>query len=65
MHPGEKAVAVEVSEDELKVDLLDGRTIIVPWRGIPACYMQRRISARTGGSLGPVSVFIGRTSTRT
>jgi hypothetical protein len=30
MNPGEKVVAVELTEDELKVGLLDGRTITVP-----------------------------------
>jgi Protein of unknown function (DUF2442) len=30
MNPGAKAVSVELTEDELKVGLLDGRTIIVP-----------------------------------
>jgi len=35
MNPGEKAVNVEVSEDELKVELLDGRTITVPLAWYP------------------------------
>ena len=35
MSPGEKAVNVEVSEDELKVELLDGRTITVPLAWYP------------------------------
>ena len=30
MNPGEKIVHVEVTEDELKVELLDGRTVTVP-----------------------------------
>ena len=30
MNPGEKAVEVEITDDELKVGLLDGRTITVP-----------------------------------
>ena len=35
MNAGQKAVSVEVSEDELKVELLDGRTIIVPLAWYP------------------------------
>jgi len=35
MSPGEKAVDVEVTEEELKVGLLDGRTIIVPLAWYP------------------------------
>jgi Protein of unknown function (DUF2442) len=35
MSPGEKAVDVEVTEDELKVALLDGRTITVPLAWYP------------------------------
>ncbi len=35
MNPGAKAVAVEVTEDELKVGLLDGRTSIVPLAWYP------------------------------
>ncbi|MGC8640855.1 MAG: DUF2442 domain-containing protein [Isosphaeraceae bacterium] len=35
MRPGEKIINVEVSEDELKVELLDGRTIIVPLTWYP------------------------------
>lgn len=30
MSPGEKIVNVEITEDELKVELLDGRTVTVP-----------------------------------
>jgi hypothetical protein len=30
MNPGEKVVEVEISDDELKVCLIDGRTITVP-----------------------------------
>ena len=35
MSPGEKVVDVEVTEDELKVGLLDGRTITVPLTWYP------------------------------
>jgi Protein of unknown function (DUF2442) len=35
MKPGEKVVGVEVTEDELKVELLDGRTITVPLAWYP------------------------------
>lgn len=35
MNPGEKIVNAEVTEDELKVELLDGRTIIVPLAWYP------------------------------
>jgi hypothetical protein len=35
MNAGLKAVSVEVTEDELKVELLDGRTIIVPLAWYP------------------------------
>jgi hypothetical protein len=35
MSPGEKIVSVEITEDELKVDLLDGRTVIVPLAWYP------------------------------
>ena len=30
MSPGERIVHVEITEDELKVELLDGRTVTVP-----------------------------------
>ena len=35
MSPGEKIVNVEVTEDELKVELLDGRTLTVPLAWYP------------------------------
>jgi hypothetical protein len=35
MNPGEKVVDVEVNEDELRVALLDGRTITVPLAWYP------------------------------
>jgi Protein of unknown function (DUF2442) len=35
MNAGQKAVRVEVSEDELTVELLDGRSIIVPLAWYP------------------------------
>jgi Protein of unknown function (DUF2442) len=35
MNAGQKAVSVEVSEDELTVELVDGRTIIVPLAWYP------------------------------
>jgi Protein of unknown function (DUF2442) len=35
MNPGATAVSVELTEDELKVGLLDGRTIIVPLAWYP------------------------------
>ena len=35
MNPGEEIVNVEISEDELKVELLDGRTITVPLAWYP------------------------------
>ncbi len=35
MNPGEKIVNVEITEDELKVDLLDGRTVTVPLAWYP------------------------------
>jgi Protein of unknown function (DUF2442) len=35
MSPGEKIVDAEVTEDELKVELLDGRTITVPLAWYP------------------------------
>ena len=35
MNPGTKAVEVELTEDELKVGLLDGRTITVPLAWYP------------------------------
>jgi hypothetical protein len=35
MSPGEKIVNVEVTEDELKVELLDGRTVTVPLAWYP------------------------------
>jgi hypothetical protein len=35
MSPGEKIVNVEITEDELKVDLLDGRTVTVPLAWYP------------------------------
>ncbi len=35
MSPGEKIINVETSEDELKVELLDGRTVTVPLAWYP------------------------------
>ncbi len=35
MKPGEKIVGVEVTEDELKAELLDGRSISVPLAWYP------------------------------
>ena len=35
MSPGEKIVNVEVSDDDLKVELLDGRTVTVPLAWYP------------------------------
>jgi len=35
MKPGEKIVGVTIAEDELKADLLDGRSIIVPLAWYP------------------------------
>jgi hypothetical protein len=35
MSPGEKIVHVEITEDELKVELLDGRTVTVPLAWYP------------------------------
>jgi len=35
MSPGEKVVDAEITEDELKVELLDGRTITVPLAWYP------------------------------
>ena len=35
MSPGEKIVNVEITEDELKVELLDGRTVTVPLAWYP------------------------------
>jgi len=35
MSPGEKIVDAEVTEDELKVELLDGRTVTVPLAWYP------------------------------
>lgn len=35
MSPGEKIVNAEVTEDELKVELLDGRTVTVPLAWYP------------------------------
>ena len=35
MSPGEKIVKAEVTEDELKIELLDGRTVTVPLAWYP------------------------------
>ena len=35
MNPGERIVTAEVTEDELKVELLDGRTLTVPLAWFP------------------------------
>ena len=35
MSPGEKIVNAEITEDELKVELLDGRTVTVPLAWYP------------------------------
>ena len=56
MNPGQRIVNVEVSEDELKVELLDGRTIIVPLAWYPrllhATPEQRNRWSIAGGGYG-------------
>lgn len=56
MNPGEKIVNAEVSEDELKVELLDGRTVTVPLAWYPrllhASPEQRANWKIAGGSYG-------------
>ena len=56
MSPGEKVVDVEVTEDELKVGLLDGRTITAPLAWYPrllhATPKQRANWVIAGGGYG-------------
>ena len=56
MDAGLKAVSVEVTDDELKVELLDGRTIIVPLAWYPrllhATPAQRADWKVAGGGFG-------------
>ncbi len=56
MSPGEKIVHVEVTEDELKVELLDGRTVTVPLAWYPrllhATPSQRASWTIAGGGYG-------------
>ena len=61
MNPGAKAISVELTDDELKVGLLDGRTIIVPLAWYPRCYMPPRNNVQTGSLPVPASAFIGLT----
>ncbi len=64
MDAGLKAVVVEVTEDELKVELLDGRTIIVPLAWYPRLLHATPAQARIGRSQAGDLVFTGPTSTR-
>ena len=56
MNPGERIVNAEVTEDELKVELLDGRTITVPLAWYPrllhAGSVQRANWKISGGGYG-------------
>jgi hypothetical protein len=56
MSPGEKIVNAEVTEDELKVELLDGRTVTVPLAWYPrllhASPEQRKNWKIAGGGYG-------------
>ena len=56
MSPGEKIVNADVTEDELKVELLDGRTVTVPLAWYPrllhATPEQRANWAIAGGGFG-------------
>ncbi len=56
MSPGERIVNVEATEDELKVELLDGRTVTVPLAWYPrllhATPEQRTNGTIAGGGYG-------------
>ena len=56
MNPGEKIVNAEITEDELKVELLDGRSITVPLAWYPrllhASPAQRANWTIAGGGYG-------------
>lgn len=56
VHPGEKVVNVRCTKDMLRVELLDGRTIIVPLAWYPrllhATPHQRSIWQVAGGGFG-------------
>ena len=56
MSPGERIVNVEVTEDELKVELIDGRTVTVPLAWYPrllhATPQQRANWTIAGGGYG-------------
>lgn len=56
MNPGEKIVHVEMTEDDLKVEFLDGRTLLVPLAWYPrllhATPEQRANGKIAGGGFG-------------
>ncbi len=56
VHPGERVRDVRCTEDSLEVDLLDGRTIIVPLAWYPrllhAAPEQRAVWKIAGGGFG-------------
>ncbi len=65
--PGERVKNVSFTEDTLAVDLVDGRTIVVPLVWYPRLLSSTlvRSSAKTGRSALRATASIGRTLTRT
>lgn len=62
--PGERVKNVRCTKDTLRVDLVDGRTIIVPLAGIPGCCMLRPRSEITGRWQAAAMESTGQTSTK-
>ena len=60
----ERVRDVRVSEDTLTVDLMDGRTISVPWFGTRDYLVERQNSARIGRSALRVTASTGPISTK-
>jgi hypothetical protein len=60
-----RAMAVEVTQDDLVVSLVDGRKIVVPLAWFPRLSMQRRPSATAGSCWVTEWAFTGTRSTRT
>jgi hypothetical protein len=55
LHPGERVKDVRCTKDSLRVDLLDGRTIIVPLAWYPRLLHaspRQRANSKAGGGYG-------------
>jgi len=60
--PGERVKDVRFTEDTLAVDLIDGRTIVVPLAGTQSFSTPTLTSVGTGRSAAPVTASTGRMS---